>query len=141
MTEIFFVLTMIYAAYVIFVVATEKKKPIIHSVDESAEALTHPTHYVPPLMPEKPMAQPLVKSATKAVKTAMVKTTGLKNPETGEISKSYANYRFMKRWIKEALVSENLLEKIYKNQELNPELEAKIKEAITSLENMERYSA
>lgn len=139
MTEIFFVLTIIYAAYVIFVAVTDKAKPIVHSVDDSAEALTHPTYYVPPLIPEKTMAQPLIKTAPKVSKT--IAKNGLKNPETGEIAKNYANYRFMKRWIKEALVAENLLDQVYKNQELTPEIEAKIKVAISNLEVIERYQA
>jgi hypothetical protein len=47
----------------------------------------------------------------------------------------------MKRWIKEILVSEGLLEKIYKNNELTPDIEAKIKNAIIQLEQNETYRA
>jgi hypothetical protein len=139
MTEIFFVLTIIYAAYVIVVAIREDKKP--HVIDDSAEALMSRTvHTVPPLIPEKPMAQIIEKPVTKTTKVATVKT-GLKNPQTGEIATSYANYRFMKRWIKEALVAENLLEKVYKNNELTPEIEIIIKEAISRLESLENYQA
>jgi hypothetical protein len=139
MTEIFFVLTIIYAAYVIVVAIREDKKP--HVIDDSAEALMSRTvHTVPPLIPEKPMAQIIEKPVTKTTKVATAKT-GLKNPQTGEIATSYANYRFMKRWIKEALVAENLLEKVYKNNELTPEIEIIIKEAISRLESLENYQA
>jgi hypothetical protein len=137
MTEIFFVLTIIYAAFVIYSVVNDSKKAQI--IDDSAEALMSLTvHDMPPLIPEKVMAQPLVKPVTKTAKIAAIKS-GLKNPDTGEIAMSYANYRFMKRWIKEALVSEGLLEKVYKNNELNSEVEVKIKDALTQLESNDSY--
>lgn len=136
MTEIFFVLTVIYAAYVIYSVASDSKKARI--IDDSAPAMMSVATSVKPLIPEKVMAQPLVKPVAKTAKPA-TKKTGLKNPETGEIVSSYANYRFMKRWIKEALVAEGLLEKVYKNNELNAEIEVEIKVAITNLESLERY--
>ena len=138
MAEIFFVLTVIYAAYVIFVTVTDKKKE--HVLDDSAEAMFSVPHVVKPLIPENIKAQPIAKpvSVAKTAKVAMTKT-GVKNPETGEITTNYANYRFMKRWIKEALVVEGLLEKVYKNNELDAEVEAKIKEALAKLEVIERY--
>lgn len=135
MTEIFFVLTVIYAAYVIFSVVGDNKKAKI--IDDSAPAMMSVAN-VKPLIPEKVMAQPLVKPAAKTAKVLATKT-GLKNPQTGEIATSYANYRFTKRWIKEALVSEGLLEKNYKNNELTAEIELKIKNAIAVLEGLERY--
>ncbi|MGR9101032.1 MAG: hypothetical protein ACU826_10740, partial [Gammaproteobacteria bacterium] len=61
---------------------------------------------------EAPKAEPAKKAAA---------TTGsitLKNPATGETASVPTNYRFAKRWIKEAMVSEGLLDKIYKNNEL-----------------------
>lgn len=138
MTEFFFVLTVIYAAYVIFVTVTDKKKP--HVVDDSAPAMFSVANTAKPLIPENIKAQPLVKPTTspKTAKVAATKT-GLKNPQTGEIATGYANYRFMKRWIKEALVAEGLLEKVYKNNELNDEVEVKIKEAIAQLEVTNHY--
>jgi hypothetical protein len=138
MTEIFFVLTIIYAAYVIVVAIREDKKAPV--IDDSAPAMWSVAKDVKPLIPEKPMAQIIEKPASKTTKIAVTKT-GLKNPQTGEIATSYANYRFMKRWIKEALVAEGLLEKIYKNNELTPEIESEIKAAIVRLENLEMYRA
>lgn len=137
MAEIFFVLTVIYATYVIFVTVTDKKKE--HVLDDSAEAMFSVPH-VKPLIPENIKTPPLEKNVlvAKNAKIAASKT-GLKNPKTGEIATNYANYRFMKRWIKEALVAEGLLEKIYKNNELNEEVEVKIKEALIHLEAREIY--
>ncbi|MGR9014382.1 MAG: hypothetical protein ACU83U_12120 [Gammaproteobacteria bacterium] len=80
------------------------------------------------------------KKATAPV-AAAAKSTGLKDPKTAEITTSYSNYRFTKRWIKDALVAEGLLEKVYKNNELNAETEAKIKDAIGKLEAMDKYKA
>jgi hypothetical protein len=140
MTEIFFVLTVIYAAYVIFVSVTDQEKP--HVIDDSAAAMfsVKDTPIVKPLIPESIKTKPLEKPVTvaKAAKDAP-KKVGLKNPQTGEIATSYANYRFAKRWIKDALVAEGLLEKVYKNNEITDEVEVKIKEALAKLESIERY--
>lgn len=135
MTEVFFVLTVIYAAYVIFVTVTDKKK--VHIIDDSAPAMFSVNGAVKPLIPENIKTKPLEKPVTTAKPAS--KKVGLKNPQTGEIATSYANYRFMKRWIKEALVAEGLLEKVYKNNELNDEVEVKIKEAIAQLEAASHY--
>jgi hypothetical protein len=64
---------------------------------------------------------------------------GLKDPKTGDVATAYSNYRFTKRWIKEALVAEGLLDKVYKNDELNAEIEAKIKSAVLKLEAIDKY--
>ncbi|MDP1666482.1 MAG: hypothetical protein Q8L79_15340 [Methylobacter sp.] len=78
-----------------------------------------------------------------AKKTAVVeaKSAGLKDPKTGEVTTAYSNYRFTKRWIKDALVAEGLLEKVYTANELNAETDTKIKEAIGKLEAMDKYKA
>ena len=64
---------------------------------------------------------------------------GLRDPKTGEVATSYSNYRFTKRWIKEALVAEGLLEKVYKNNELDAAIEATIKDAVIKLEAIDKY--
>nr|WP_305909532.1 hypothetical protein [Methylomarinum sp. Ch1-1]MDP4522451.1 hypothetical protein [Methylomarinum sp. Ch1-1] len=63
----------------------------------------------------------------------------VKNPETGEVAKIPNNYRFTKRWVKEALVNEGLLDKIYKNNELDDATNAKIKTALDKLKAMDKY--
>lgn len=135
MTEIIYVLLVIYATYVIYTAmndvsnnnTTKKNTP-------SAADFTAP----PPLMPTME-SKLLVKTDVPANK--IVAKKGLKNPHSGEVVSSYGNYRVMKRWIKEALVSEGLLDKIYKNNELTPDIEAKIKHAITQLEHNDTYRA
>jgi outer membrane biosynthesis protein TonB len=83
-------------------------------------------------------AQP---AATKKAPAAAAKSAGLKDPKTGEVVTAYSNYRFTKRWIKDALVAEGLLEKVYTGNELNADTEAKIKAAIGKLEAMDKYKA
>ncbi len=80
-------------------------------------------------------------AAKKTTATAAPQSTGLKNPKTGEVATTYSNYRFTKRWIKDALVEEGLLEKVYTANELNAQTDAKIKEAIANLEAMDKYKA
>jgi hypothetical protein len=55
------------------------------------------------------------------------------------VAKIPNNYRFSKRWIKEILVTEGLLEKIYKNSELTDEVNGKIKQALVNLRGIEKY--
>jgi hypothetical protein len=83
-------------------------------------------------------AQP---AAAKKAPAAAAKSAGLKDPKTGEVVTTYSNYRFTKRWIKDALVAEGLLEKVYTGNELNADTEAKIKAAIGKLEAMDKYKA
>jgi hypothetical protein len=77
----------------------------------------------------------------KKTPAATTKSPGLKNPTTGEIVTSYGNYRFTKRWIKDALVTEGLLEKVYPANELNDKMDTSIKIALAKLEAMDKYKA
>jgi len=80
-------------------------------------------------------------AASKKAVAAATSSAGLKDPKTGEVTTAYSNYRFTKRWIKDALVAEGLLEKVYTANELNSDTDAKIKEAIGKLEAMDKYKA
>jgi hypothetical protein len=147
MTEVLFILVAIIVAYVIYVIVSEQKTTSTSAVSQAK--------------PEKPVAavkQSTPQSAPKIEKVAAVKSVGsatskpepatqnagkrgLKNPKTGEVATTYSNYRFTKRWIKEALVAEGLMGKVYKNDELNAELEAMIKSAVVKLEALDKYRA
>ncbi len=134
MAELFFILTTVFVAYVVFVVMDDENrkkqenkptvKPAVAEVKSEAAAKPQPAV-------NKPI--PAKKSPTKVV------ADSLKNPETGEVVKVPNNYRFAKRWIKEALVAEGLLEKIYKNNELDEEVAGKIKVALEQLKALEKY--
>jgi len=147
MSEVLFILTVIFVAYVVYKTVNEQKET--------------PKSTVPKAKPEAPKVlteQTIPETVVKNVKPAMIKpatikqtpakaTTqdtvkkGLRDPETGEVATSYSNYRFTKRWIKDALVAEGLLEKVYKNNELDAAIEATIKDAIVKLEAMDKYKA
>jgi hypothetical protein len=66
---------------------------------------------------------------------------GIRDPKTGEVASVPANYRFAKRWIKDALVAEGLLDKVYKNGELDAANSAKVKRALEQLKKLEKYQA
>ena len=147
MTEVLLLLVAFVVSYVIYRAVSEQKTSS-HSPVSQAE-------------PEKTVAsvkQSTTKSAPKNEKVVAVKSVasatskpepttspqdagkrGLKDPKTGEVATTYSNYRFTKRWIKEALVAEGLMDKVYKNDELNAELEAKIKSAVLKLEANDKY--
>lgn len=74
-----------------------------------------------------------------AESATVAKIAHLRNPETGEVSPVPGNYRFAKKWIKEAMVSEGLLKKVYKNSELTEALNTQAKEALEQFKKLERY--
>lgn len=77
--------------------------------------------------------------ATKAAAIQITEKKGLRNPLTEEVTTSYSNYRFTKRWIKDALVLEGLVSKVYSNTELNAAIETTIKNALVKLEAIDKY--
>ncbi len=150
MAELLFILVTLYVAYVVFkVVECEKQqrrqkspaakpktvaaKPQVAVKSEPAAASTAPK---PAPAKSTPAPKP---AAARTNNTTTLEPGTVKNPDTGEVSKIASNYRFMKRWIKEALVEEGLLEKIYKNTELDKETIAKINEALEKLKAMAKY--
>ncbi|MGR8980337.1 MAG: hypothetical protein ACU84H_09655 [Gammaproteobacteria bacterium] len=146
MTEGLFVLTTIFVAYVVYVVVNDRKKSAKSPLREAQSAKTV-SHAAPPkaeaaAKKEAPQApKPAVTESPAAVSAESATKTGLRDPKTGEVATAFTNYRFTKRWIKEALVEEGLLDKIYKNNELDPDVEAKIKSAVAKLETMDKYRA
>lgn len=124
MSEIIFILVTVYVAYVVYVVVNDNKA----SVAEKHEEVVVDA-----------MIEAVNPGAAVEVTNTTVASDEVRNPKTGEISKIPNNYRFGKRWIKEALVSEGLLEKIYKNSELNEEVDAKIQQALIALSALENY--
>lgn len=170
MTEVLFIVTTIFVAYVLYVVVSEQKstsnseaQPV--KVEKPVEAVKQPTPQATPKKEKaanpKPVAAVTSKPASAEPKAAAVKPVvaatskpapapsavvapeagkrGLKDPKTGEVATTYSNYRFTKRWIKEALVAEGLLDKVYKNDELNAAIEANIKTALSKLESIKKY--
>lgn len=162
MAELLFIATTIFVAYVVFVVLGGKKdKPENAKAEavksETAKPAAQPEPATPPPAAVKTAAKPApskpapAKPAAKspAAKAAPAKTAStakpapsvdsLKNPKTGEIAKVPASYAFAKRWIKDALVEEGLLDKVYKNNELDDAANAKIQAALQQLKTLDKY--
>ncbi len=147
MSETLFILTIIFVAYVVYVAvdehkatsksASQKVKPEVQKVDTEQQV---------PEVVTKNSKSTIIKAATikKSTPAATAVNTvkkGLRDPKTGEVATTYSNYRFTKRWIKDALVTEGLLDKVYKNNELDAAIEATIKDAIVKLEAMDKYKS
>jgi hypothetical protein len=150
MIEGFFLLSVLFIAYVVYVVVNEKK-----ACDEkaAAAAASEPSSRQAPVeqapsaaevaTETKATEEPVAQEKTVPAEPAKVPSAskGLKDPKTGDVAATFTNYRFTKRWIKEALVAEGLVEKIYKNDELTAEVEAKIRAGVEALESMDKYRA
>ena len=145
MSEALFVLTIIFVAYVVYKTVNEQKETPNHTVTKSKLE-------VPDVASIQPMSETVAQKISPAIiKPATIKKTtpalaarntvkkGLRDPKTGEVATSYSNYRFTKRWIKDALVTEGLIEKVYKNNELDTTIEAAIKDALVKLEAIDKY--
>lgn len=150
MTELVYLIIAIFVAYVIYGIVSEKKSTATTSPVNPAKS----EKPVVAAKPARPRSAPKTKKAVDVKSVAAVANQpepaparqdagkrGLKDPKTGEVTTAYSNYRFTKRWIKEALVAEKLLDRIYKNDELTADIEANIKSAVIKLEAIEKYRA
>ena len=155
--EILFGLTMIFVGYVMFEVYK-----VVKSSDDGQ--LTHVQPAPAPKQEEKPAAKPAPARAAKpkaelkaaaaakpapapapvaaaAAPAAEEKTITLKDPASGDTTAVPSNYRFAKKWVKEALVKEGLLPKVYKNSELKGDLNGQVKAALDKFKDIKKYHA
>lgn len=154
MTEILFVLTIVFVAYLVYSLSEEQRNLIKNAQQRSKQqplAETVPTVDIKSSPTTRDTAPNSAKTnqiksspRKKSPKTNETKPTesnkqAIKNPKTGEISPLTVNYRFAKRWLKDALVSEGLLPKVFKNTELDAQTEQHIKEALLKLSTMKAY--
>ncbi len=148
MTELLAVLISIFVVYVLY----EIFKTVSESDHAPAETVAGistmpPTAAIPQAEPAAPSPEPAAPAAaTEAPRSASSvadpgKAVNLRNPVTGEVSPVPGNYRFAKKWIKEAMVVEGLLNKVYKNSELTVAVSPKVKEAIEQFKKLEKYQA
>lgn len=152
MLESLFVLVVVYLAYLITLRSTSSNRPQTENTTSTTAAPRQaPTLAKPPLANLTPTVTPEIPVSSKSkIKPRKLPSATpppapianssklIKNPATGETT-SYTNYRFTKRWLKDALVSEGLLDKVYKSTELNSEIEASIKAAVGKLADMTAY--
>jgi hypothetical protein len=150
MFEFWFTFTVAYLAYVGYeayraVQCVEQGEPLFKPKSAAAPAAAVKSTPAPAAKPQpapaKPAAPPPKATAVTASHEPAKLADELRNPATGEVNAAPANYRFAKKWIKEALVQEKLLDRIYKPNELDDTTSLKVKEAIDKLRSMKKYQA
>ncbi len=148
MIEAFFVAVVVFAVYVIYIIVVQPSKAASRAAELKPKS--KPKAAKPAKAAPKPAAKAAVKPAAKApakpsgpakvsVETTAQAATVLRDPKTGDTANVPNNYRFAKRWIKDALVAEGLLDKIYKNNELDDAASKKVKDAIAKLATVKKY--
>jgi len=163
MFEFIIVLVLIFAAYIMFfkgksntgqpnkkeddeaIFNPPENKPakvevstavVVQSPPEKSKPVAAANYKVKP--EPKTTPKPKSKSTSTSPKVEL-RTVMMKNPATGEDVKVAGNYRMVKRWIKEALVEEGLLGKIYKNNELDEAAKVVVAEALSIIKAMDKY--
>ena len=145
MTEGLFILTAFFVAYVVYVTIEDSKGKKSSSKPPAAPKKPAATKPKPKPKPKPSEKKPAVKVAKKsAAKPAepepeLPASNELRNPKTGEVATLSSNYRFTKRWIKDALVEEGLVPKVYKNTEIDDAAAKKIKTAFDKIKKMQKY--
>ena len=150
MAEIIFILVTVYGVYVVHSIITSKGKkkdtPSAVKTKVSVATASKKEEIKIAVKQEKPVAKkalpakPKTKAKPKAKAKTKVDSGSLRHPETGEVAKIASSYRMCKRWIKDALVTEGLLEKVYKTNEIDDAAKVKIDKALVKLAKMEKYS-
>ncbi len=142
MIELLAFLTVIFVIYVLY----EVFKTVSSSGSEPQTTLAAPAAAKPAAsgaprasVAPAPAANPPMSHPAPAAEAH--KVVNLRDPSTGEVSPAPGNYRFAKKWIKEALVKEGILNKIYKNSELTESVNSKVKEALEQFKKLEKYHA
>ncbi len=136
MSTVLIVLIAILIAYIIYMLANSSGDiPSFGAPKTETGTSKKPTKVQP-----KPKATPKPVTASGSAEETKVAASVYKNPETGETASNPTNYRFAKRWIKDALVSEGLLDRRYSNNELNkPEVSKRVKKALDQFREMDKY--
>lgn len=102
------------------------------------EGLSEPTP-AEPAPPAVAMTEPAAAMPIESPDGAT--SDSLRNPLTGEAAAVPTNYRFAKRWIKEAMVAEGLLDKVYGTTELDAEVSEKVRTALAQFKQLAKYRA
>ncbi|NOQ63651.1 MAG: hypothetical protein GQ582_03985 [Methyloprofundus sp.] len=168
MFEVFFILTIIYLAYAFSASTTNNASLNTASLQKNVVELpvniiSTPTtsQKVAPQVVQKKLVQKPKKApqavakpkvnvaATRPVKKTKInkkaapkielRTVQMTHPKTGEQVKVANNYRMVKRWIKEALVEEGLLDKIYTTKEMDDAAKIKVRDALSIIKAMDKY--
>ena len=158
-------LTVVFAGYVLYEVfktvsETNHRPPVAGPAPEKAKLPAEAkAAAAKPVEAPKPAAEPMPAPAVEAAAepspppapaaepspapisapTADKVISTLRNPATGETCPVPTNYRFAKKWVKEALVAEGLLDKVYKAADLDDLVSQQVKEAIGRLKSIAKY--
>ncbi len=142
MTTVLFLLTGLLVGYVVYAFYTSNAG----QADDSAKPVAAPKPAAKSKPKPKAKPKPKPKAEKKAPKPAARKTAEAvpepeqyRNPTNGETAAVPTNYRFAKRWIKETLVEEGLLDRIYKNNELDGVSSTKVKKALDEFKKLKKY--
>lgn len=151
MTELLFVFTVVFVGYVLYEVFKTISRPVstgethlacAPEVTAAKPAETPAEAVVEPAAEEPAVAAAVGEKAPATEEEAAEgeeKAVALRDPATGEIAAVPTNYRFAKKWIKEALVAEGLLDRVYKNAELEGDTVQKVKEALERFKGLAKY--
>ena len=158
MFEFFFTLTVAFLAYVAYDALTAVKRaargepilkprpiaPVTPVAAAAPVAAPKPAVKADTPTPARPVkaarSKPVAKSDDAPAQHAAVTLADqLRNPATGEVTAVPANYRFAKKWVKDALVSEKLLDRVYKPSELDAATAEKVRQAIDVLRSLPKY--
>jgi hypothetical protein len=135
MNQLLFGMTVFFSIYVIhevFETVSQMDSP------QQPQEPTPPHHSEPEQASSVPVAEVSEKVETKP-ETERTLGIQLRDPVTGDVSIAPTNYRFAKKWIKEALVVEGLLDRVYKPSELDQVASQKVKEALDTFKSLEKY--
>ncbi|MGH8549285.1 MAG: hypothetical protein ACRERU_11940 [Methylococcales bacterium] len=150
MQILLFVLTAVLVGYVVYTFCSSNAgQAPSQAPDTEPDALEKPAPAKKPEPREKrkPSAKSVEPSA--AQQEPVVESAGsrepapthYRNPETGDTAAVPTNYRFAKKWIKDALVAEGLLDKVYKPNELDGDTSPKVKAALDKFKDIKKYHA
>ncbi|QFY41343.1 hypothetical protein F6R98_00835 [Candidatus Methylospira mobilis] len=141
MTRVLGLLVATFIAYLLYHLSRVATRPDAENTVADAVALP-PAAKPEPVEQSAAVESPVAaKKPVPAATVAAEKAVLLRNPVDGETVSAPGNYRFAKKWIKEALVAEGLLDKIYKNSELGDANALKVKAALEQFRQLEKYRA
>ncbi|MGI9211575.1 MAG: hypothetical protein ACR2HF_03815 [Methylococcaceae bacterium] len=149
MTELISATTVFIMAYAIHVVfqsvrLPHKTKPasmpipvVTRPVRVAMAVVSEPV--VHPVAEESTTQTPPRRATTAPARPSADRGASVRDPVSGDITTMPTNYRFAKKWIKEALVAEGLLDKVYKPNELDDTANQKTRNALERFKSLPKY--
>jgi hypothetical protein len=126
----------LYFVYTSFISTGSDEGTATETMPETTASVDSPTETVALELPQRPET-----GATATPKEPFL-VLNLRHPKTGEMAPFPNTYRFAKKWVKEMMVAEGLLDRVYKSAELEDNtINQKVKAAIERLKTLEQYHA